>query len=194
MIAPPLIVLTDRHQLPEGRELESTVERCAEAGATTVLLRELDLPATERAALVPRLSAHVDVLVARTPVAGASGVHLGSRQARADAGGRRHGRSCHDEDEVRRAVDEGARWLTVSPVASTASKPGYGPPLGRARLGRLVSLAAGTPVYALGGVEASSVAELVGSGVHGVAVMGAVMRAPDPGAVVAALLAELGER
>jgi thiamine-phosphate pyrophosphorylase len=49
-------------------------------------------------------------------------------------------------------------------------------------------------VFALGGVEACAVADLRAAGAHGVAVMGAVMRAADPADVVSRLLAELEER
>ena len=48
------------------------------------------------------------------------------------------------------------------------------------------------PVYALGGIEPDSAATAVGTGAYGVAVMGAVMRAADPAAVVRDLLGALG--
>jgi thiamine-phosphate pyrophosphorylase len=192
--APRLLVLTDRQQLPEGRGLVDTVARCAEAGATVVVLRELDLGEPERVDLAAALAPHVQVVSARTPLSGASGVHLAAHQPLGATGGLVHGRSCHGEDDVARAAGEGASWVTVSPVAPSASKPGYGPPLGTDEIRRAVASAGGTPVFALGGVEASAVADLRAAGAHGVAVMGAVMRAADPADVVSRLLAELEER
>ncbi|MDQ4051139.1 MAG: thiamine phosphate synthase, partial [Actinomycetota bacterium] len=127
MKVPRLLVLTDRRQLPGGRTLLDTVVRCAEAGATTVVLRELDLPALERAELAATLAAHVRVVSARTPLPCATGVHLAAHQSVRAARDAVHGRSCHDEDEVGQAATEGAAYVTVSPVAATASKPGYGP-------------------------------------------------------------------
>ncbi|MDP3968867.1 MAG: thiamine phosphate synthase [Nocardioides sp.] len=188
----PLLVLTDRHQLPPGHDLVETVARCAEAGLDTVVLRELDLSEPERADLAEALAAHVRVVSARTRLPGARGIHLHATQNVHDARGMElHGRSCHTLDEVRRAVDGGADYVTVGPVASSASKPGHGPPLAPEQVRRAASAASGTPVFALGGVDTNNAAEVRAAGVHGVAVMGAVMRADDPAAAVAALLAEL---
>lgn len=191
---PRLLLLTDRRQVPRGRGLVDTITQCAEAGATTVVLRELDLCEDERSALGDALAGCIQVISARTALASASGVHLAAHQPIGEADGLAHGRSCHGEDDVIRAGHEGAAWVTVSPVAITASKPGYGPPLGTDGVRRAVAVSGGTPVFALGGVDASSVADLRAAGAHGVAVMGAVMRAADPAAVVARLLAELEGR
>lgn len=194
MRPPRLLVLTDRAQLPAGRGLVETVGRCADAGATTVVLRELDLPESERAELAAALATCVQVVSARSALAGASGVHLAARQPVDEARGLSHGRSCHGPDDVERAVAEGAAWVTVSPVAPSPSKPGYGPPLGTGGVRRSVAVAGGVPVYALGGVEAPDVAALRAAGAHGVAVMGSVMRAADPAAVVSGLLAAMERR
>lgn len=183
---PRLLVLTDRVQLPVGRTLVETVARCAEAGLAAVVVRELDLPEARRADLVVALAEHVRVISARSLLPAAVGVHLASAQP--GRGGTLHGRSCHDPDEVRRAVAAGAAYVTLSPVATSASKPGYGPPLGIAGLRRAVAAARTVPVFALGGVDADNAADLRRAGAHGLAVMGAVMRAADPAAVVAHLL------
>lgn len=194
MTPPRLLVLTDRQQLPDGRGLVDTIARCADAGATIVVLRELDLGEQERSELADALAGRVQVISAHTALASASGVHLAAHQPIGEADGLVHGRSCHGEDDVVRAGGEGASWVTLSPVAITSSKPGYGPPLGIDGVRRAVAAAGGTPVFALGGVEASLVADLRAAGAHGVAVMGAVMRAADPAAVVSRLLAELEGR
>ena len=47
------------------------------------------------------------------------------------------------------------------------------------------------PVFALGGVEVENAAAMRAAGAHGVAVMGAVMRAPDPAGVVARVMEEV---
>ena len=47
------------------------------------------------------------------------------------------------------------------------------------------------PVFALGGIDADNAADAMAHGAYGVAVMGAVMRAPQPASVVAAVLAEV---
>ena len=48
--------------------------------------------------------------------------------------------------------------------------------------------AAGRPVIALGGIASQEVPDCLKAGAAGVAVMGGVMRAADPGAEVTALL------
>lgn len=182
MTLPRVLLLTDRSQLPDGRDLVGTVAACVGAGLEAVVLRELDLPVDERRALAADIaSTGAAVITARTLLDGAAGVHLASTQTDVDARSAPfRGRSCHDEEEVRRAVLCGASYLTISPVAASVSKPGYGPALGPPGLRRAVDLAGGVPVFALGGVDAENAAAMRAAGAHGVAVMGAVMRADDP--------------
>lgn len=183
-MTPRLLVLTDRSQLPLGRSLLETLRACVEAGAQAVVVRELDESYAGRAALVRAVSAMgAEAIAARTLMPGASAVHLSARGRRV-AG--RFGRSCHSAGAVERAAAEGAAYATLSPYAPTRSKRGYGPPL---RAGDYRDAAGhGVPVYALGGVTPANAAAAVEAGAHGVAVMGEVMRAADPGAVVADLL------
>lgn len=190
---PRLLLLTDRGQLPEGRDLVSTVTDCVAAGLEAVVLRELDLPEQQRQALARALGATgVTVILARAWLPGARAVHLAAAQSPHDARPAPfHGRSCHDDEEVRRAVAGGASYLTISPVAASASKPGYGPALGEAGVRRAVAVAGEVPVFALGGVGADNAATMRAAGAHGVAVMGAVMRDPDPAAVVARVLEQV---
>lgn len=96
---------------------------------------------------------------------------------------------CHSVAEVE-AVDD-ADFVTISPVAPTLSKPGYGPPLGVAGVRAAVAAAGVVPVFALGGVTVENAPSFRQAGAYGVAVMGPVLRADDPRAVVADLLAVL---
>lgn len=180
---PRLVVLTDRAQLSLGRSLLRTVTECAEAGLEAVVVREHDLPPTARAALVAALREvpGLSVISSRVPDARAHGLHLSATQPPPASG--RWGRSCHSADDVRRAGETGAAWVTLSPYAATASKPDRRPLLPPSELaGHAV------PVLALGGIDAGNAAAARDAGAHGVAVMGAVMRARDPAAVVARLL------
>lgn len=182
---PRLVLVTDRSQLRLGRSLVRTVRECADAGLEAVVVREHDLEPRSRHALVAALAGVGDlsVISSRIPDEAADGVHLAARQAPA-AGW--WGRSCHGPDEVRRAAEQGASWVTLSPYAASASKPRRGPALPPdAFAGHPL------PVLALAGVEVDNAAAAVGNGAHGVAVMGAVMRSDDPAAVVRALLREL---
>ncbi len=176
------------------------------AGGRWIAVREKDLAAAALTALVADLVAvaapagaavvvagagSVAVDVARR--AGAHGVHLprdgDAAAARAALGpAALVGQSAHDVGEAARAAAAGADYVTLSPIFATASKPGYGPALGLDAL-RRVATAVDVPIVALGGIAAAADAAACRAvGAAGVAVMGAVARADDPGAVVAALV------
>jgi thiamine-phosphate pyrophosphorylase len=182
-----LIVITDRDG--PARSLAAHVRRAFDGGTFALLLREKDLPASERERLAAELGAvateHGGTLIVADPSWPVRAAHLSARAAVPDPRPAVLGRSAHAGEPV----DPGLDYATLSPVWATASKPGYGPPLGLAGLRRGAREAAPVPVYALGGVvgpeQAAAARE---AGAAGVAVMGAVMRNPDPGAVVAALL------
>lgn len=202
---PALLVLTDRLAIPPAgdtaeRSLVRLVEQLAGFEDTAVVFREKDLAAGPRAELAHDVAeaaavAGLPLIVASDAAlarrVGAVGVHLAASDPWPMATGRRPvGRSCHDQASVVAAVGEGAAWVTVSPVFPTPTKPGYGPPLGVDGLAAVVRICP-VPVYALGGVTSGRAAGCVAAGAHGVAVLGAVMGADDPAAVVADLLAEL---
>ena len=193
-----LLVLTDRRQA--RRPLPSVVAEAVAGGARTVILREKDLPPGARRALADELHrilapAGGTLIVAGGTliVAGGPGacVHLAAADPMPADRPALVGRSCHDPSSVDAATAEGVDYLTVSPVYPSTSKPGYGPPLGPDGLARLAGRT-DVPVFALGGLESpAAVAACLAAGAAGVAVMGAVMRADDPAAVVGKLLAEV---
>jgi thiamine-phosphate pyrophosphorylase len=191
---PRLLVLTDR-TLPD-RPLRDVVAAAVDGGARAVVLREKDLPVDERARLAEQLRAVLgDALLV---LAGPSlapgpgeGVHLAAADPVPSPRPALLGRSCHDAAEVTAAAL--CDWVTVSPVWATSTKPGHGPALGPA--GLAVLAAGAPPVYALGGVTGpEQVRDCRAAGAHGVAVLGAVMRAAHPDRVVAGLLAALAEQ
>jgi thiamine-phosphate pyrophosphorylase len=186
MSPPRLLLLTDMAQLPGGRDLVGTIAACVSAGLRAVVVREHGLPSAERRELVAALVAlpTLAVISSRIAETRAHGVHLAAGQAPPPGG--TWGRSCHSSLEVGRAHREGAAYATLSPYAASASKPGYGPPLDPTAFADHA-----IPVYALGGIGPDNAAAARAAGAHGVAVMGAVMRAADPAAVVAELLREV---
>lgn len=196
--APRLLVLTDRHQArAAGRDLVGTVAASVAAGAPGILFREKDLPRPERRRLAaqvarPVAAAGAALLVASDPrlaaEVGAAGVHLAAHEETETGPEMLRGRSCHDLAEVAAAVAEQADYVTVSPIGPTPSKPGYGPVLTSSQLRRLTRAAGRIPVLALGGVTAEKVRALRTAGLHGVAVMGAVMGSDRPAATVRSLL------
>ena len=114
--------------------------------------------------------------------AGADGVHLGQddlpvARARRLAPGLLVGATCRDRRTVRLAASAGADYAGFGPVFASESKPGLPDPLGV----EAVRGVAGTlPVVAIGGIDASTAGIVRSAGAHGVAVIGAIWRHPDP--------------
>ena len=194
---PPLLVITDR-RLAGAWGLEAVVASAVEGGARWVSLREKDLTCAEQAALLMRLARRGLALLVHGDVALAAelklaGVHL---PAGGDiAAARRRlgpdaliGLSTHSVAEA--VAAHGADYVTLSPIFLSESKPGYGPALGLAAL-REAHQEAPCPVLALGGVTEETIPDLVIAGAAGVAIMGAIMRSPEPAAVVRRCLGAL---
>lgn len=196
---PPILVISDRHQARQP--LEQVAEAVFTAGGRWLLVREKDLAAEARLALVRQIlviarpfgaSVMTSADVTAVRETGAVGVHLPDggdvASARAALGtGACIGYSAHNGAGAAAAVNAGADYVTLSPIFPSISKPDYGPALG---LAALRDVAARLPVLALGGVTVETVSKCLDAGAAGVAVMGAVMSADDPGAVMAALLAK----
>ena len=197
---PPLLVITDRRQAQLS--LPEIATAVFAAGGRWLLLREKDLTHETRTALLHELlalakpydafiSVSADVEAART----AHGLHLPRdgdvAAARATLGpDKLIGFSAHNLREAQVAAAAGADYVTLSPVFASRSKPGYGPALGTDSLGDIAGRLP-VPVIALGGIEPANAAACLAAGAAGVAVMGAVMAAHEPGATMAALLAAL---
>lgn len=86
------------------------------------------------------------------------------------------GCSTHDTDQVAAAVSGGADYLTAGPPYPTGDKS----VIGLDGLRRLCDAAAGTPVYALGGVTPDRAHACENAGAIGVACIRAVCEAADP--------------
>jgi len=195
---PPLLLITDRNQA--RRPLADVVAGALEGGCRWISLREKDLDAAEQVALARGIVEAARPFGARVLVHGearlalearCAGVHLPAdsdvKAARALLGGAWVSISCHHLKEVLAAAEAGADAVTLSPISPSASKPGYGPALGLERLAEIAA-AVPLPVIALGGIEhEADVRACLQAGAAAVAVMGAVMRADDPAALVARL-------
>jgi thiamine-phosphate pyrophosphorylase len=125
----------------------------------------------------------------------ADGLHLGQEDLPAAAArrllrpGMLLGVSTHDEDQVRRAVADGADYVAVGSLYPTASKADFqlvGPALVRA-----VRPLVPVPLVGIGGITPERAPEVIAAGADGVAVISAVCGAPDPAAATRALLARL---
>jgi thiamine-phosphate pyrophosphorylase len=89
------------------------------------------------------------------------------------------GVSTHSVEEARCAAEEGADFIVFGPVFTTPSKVAYGPPQGVQLLSTVVR-AVRIPVIAIGGIDPANLAQVVQAGAYGVAMIRAVLAAPDP--------------
>jgi thiamine-phosphate pyrophosphorylase len=78
-------------------------------------------------------------------------------------------------------MDEGADFIVFGPVFETPSKMAYGPPQGLRQLADVVRHVT-IPVLAIGGIDADNLTLVMREGAHGVAMIRAILAAPDPGA------------
>jgi thiamine-phosphate pyrophosphorylase len=199
---PPLLLVTDRRQA--RRPLPQIVGAALAAGCRWISLREKDLPGDEQVPLArvllsmtrrhgARLSLHGEAALAKR--AGVDGVHLPSGSdpiaARALLGAEKLiGVSIHTVTEAETIDPAVVDYALAGPAFETVSKPGYGPEIGRKGLAEMARTCR-VPLLAIGGINTVRVAEVLAAGCAGVAVMGGVMRAADPGREVGALVATL---
>ena len=193
-----LMVLTE----PQAdRRLVEVVEECLAAGATAIQLRDkaatsrelyeqgLELrPAIRRHDALFVVNDRVDVAVALD----ADAVHLGPEdlpiaKARKIAPGLLTGFSTDDPQSGRAAAADGASYLGIGALFGTLSKEGLADEaIGIDRLVEVMR-ASGLPAVGIGGITPENAAEVAATGA-GVAVLGGVMRAAEPGSVVRRLL------
>ncbi len=194
--------MTDRHQTG-GRDLLEVVARALQGGVRAVQLREKDLATrdlyhlaegllamTRAAGAALLINDRVDVAMALS----ADGVHLTRRslppkETRGLLGaGKLVGVSCHSLAEIREAEDGGVDFVVLGPIFEAPSKAAFGPPLRTTALQQARAVTS-LPILAIGGINPLRVPEVMAAGANGVAVISAVMAAPNPGAATAELLA-----
>lgn len=190
-VPPRLMLVTDRRLCPVDR-LPALAAQVVAHGVDAVQLREKDLPADELLALARALRAAIgdrallfvngDVDVALAAVA--DGVQLGEEamsvaEARHRAGGRLLiGRSVHDVAGAVAAERAGADLLIAGTVYPSRSHPG-GPSAGPELIRRIVAVVR-VPVLGIGGITWENAAAVIAAGGAGVAVISAILAAPDP--------------
>jgi len=193
MTLPSLYLITDAERVGSSRMLE-VLAAATRAGLGMVQIREKGATPADLEDLLSRMRACApdDTLwilnrnVELVEPLGAHGSHLGGAlecvlEAREKLGPEALiGYSAHAPGEVSRAFDFGASYVSYSPVFEPISKKGgASPPVGLEALRACCDASPG-PVYALGGVDVGTVSRVWSCGVHGVAVIGAIVDAVDP--------------
>ncbi|HZV74365.1 MAG TPA: thiamine phosphate synthase [Conexibacter sp.] len=186
-----------------GRDLRTFLDAALRGGADVVQLREKD-PAVGDDALLrsarvfrEACDAHSALFVLNdrpdlAAAAHADGVHVGQddmgiADARALVGeDLLLGRSTHTPEQVEDAAVADVDYFAVGPVHATPTKPGR-PAAGL----ELVRHAAGAlrpvPWFAIGGIDAQTVGDVVGAGATRIVVVRALTEAVDPEATARAL-------
>ncbi|WUH93976.1 thiamine phosphate synthase [Streptomyces sp. NBC_00433] len=99
------------------------------------------------------------------------------------------GRSCHAEDEVAAAaVEPGADYFCTGPVWPTPTKPGRPAP-GLDLVRYAAGLGTDRPWFAIGGIDAGNVGQVLDAGARRIVVVRAVTEAADPHAAAKELAA-----
>ena len=202
-----LYLVTDRG-LAGDRDIEDIVRRSVEGGATMVQLREKSIDTREFIELALRLKAllkpygvpliindRVDVALA----ADADGVHIGQSDmpyamARRLLGPDRIiGLSVENFDQIAEANKLDVDYIGISPVFATPTKTDTAAPFGLEGLRKAVELSV-HPTVAIGGMNASTAAEVISTGTDGIAVVSAIVCADDPCAASRRLLETMDGR
>ena len=208
MNAPRILLVTDPWYTEA--HIEGVVVRVGAAvarGAFGVLLRDKQRSRASVVGLAERLRdatsscgapliVHSDASLALA--VHADGIHFGSDVIRDGSGELAEARSAlpsawvsvaaHSDQDVANAAAGGADAVLVSPIFET---PGKGPARGPSALTRARALSSTITVYALGGVDAARARQCRAAGAMGVAVIRALLAAPDPVAVALAIDAAL---
>lgn len=201
-----LYLVTDRN-LSLGRPIEDVVLAAVRGGVTCVQLREKECSAGEFLDLALRLKLELNgrgvplIINDRLDVAlaaGADGVHLGQSDIplqmakRLSAGRLLIGISAASVEDAVRAEAGGADYVGISPVFSTPTKTDTAEPQGLDGV-RKIRQAVKIPIVGIGGLNASNAGQVIRSGANGIAVVSAVVSAPDPEKAARDLLREIRE-
>ena len=185
------------------RSILSIVQSALEAGAPAIQLRAKKARARDMAELGRRLrelTKAADALLLvndRYDVAravAADGVHLGpddvpvSALRRIAPKGFLIGASADQPSAAQRLVSEGADYIGCGAIYPTLNKLDAGPTIGLAGLQAVVD-AVEVPVLGIGGIDADGARKIATrTSAAGIAAIGSIMDADDPGSEVSALL------
>lgn len=173
--------------------LEETVAEALRGGATAIQMREEEMNDREQLQAARRLRelAHsfgAWFFINDRPdlawLSGADGVHLGQDDLpvpevrRVLGPSAVIGLSVDTVEEAREAERQGADYIGLGPMAPTSTKPDAGPRVSIEDLQRVVQ-AVSIPVVAVGGIGLDNARQISRAGAGGIAVVSAVVGAPD---------------
>lgn len=176
-----------------GRDLVRLVRESVRGGVTAVQLRAKGLGTRAFLELAVRMTAALDgrsvplIINDRVDIAlacGADGVHLGQDDMPADTARKLLGPSkiigisVNTLKEAGVAERLGADYLGLNPIYETTTKDTGLPAVGPAGI-RRIRRSVGIPIVAIGGINAGNAAGVIEAGAAGIAVVSAILGAPD---------------
>lgn len=200
----PRLYLVSPGKMKAGPLAELVPELVA-AGVDLIQLREKGLEAAEiieiaspiieacREAGIPFIiNDRADIALA----VGADGVHLGRADLEPSVARRIVpdaivGRSNHSREDIAASLAEDIDYLAVGPVYETPTKPGR-PAAGLGTIAEAAeTIPVGLPWFAIGGIDESTLADVMGAGATRIVVVRALTESLDPVAVARRLKAAL---
>ncbi|MGH7183440.1 MAG: thiamine phosphate synthase [Nitrospiraceae bacterium] len=126
----------------------------------------------------------------------ADGVHLGQGDLPLDLARKVMGPdkligiSTHNPDQVREATAGKPDYLGFGPIFKPGSKQDHDPVVGLEGL-RAIRRLTSLPMFAIGGIQIDQAGEVIRAGANGVAVISAVLKAPDLSYAVQSFVAQM---
>jgi len=187
-----LYIITDQ-RISHGKSHLEIAEAALAGGATVIQFRDKEMKDSEAVVAcreIYKLTKKKDVSfivndrVEIVKAVNADGVHLGQEDmsfslARKILGKEKIiGISVETVEQALKAVEGGADYLGIGPIYPTATKPDAGKALGIAKL-KEIRESVNIPIVAIGGINENNLEEVLRAGADGVAVISAVVSAPD---------------
>ena len=187
-----LYIITDQ-RISHGKSHLEVAEAALAGGATVIQFRDKEMKDSEAVVACREIykltkkkgvSFIVNDRVEVAKAVDADGVHLGQEDMSFSSARKILGKekiigiSVETVEQALKAVEGGADYLGVGPIYPTATKPDAGKVLGIARL-KEIRESVNIPIVAIGGINENNLEEVLKAGVDGVAVISAVVSAPD---------------
>jgi len=189
------------------------IRMALEGGCRWIQLRMKDAPAEEIIAcaeeVLPLCRRHgakflLDDHVELVRQLGADGVHLGKNDMPVDEARKILGPdiiiggTANTIDDIIRLHKQGADYIGCGPFRFTTTKKNLSPILGldgyKSIVLKMKELGIDLPIVAIGGITVEDIPAVMGTGVSGIALSGAILGAPDPVEMTARIIETIDNR
>lgn len=189
------------------------IRMALEGGCRWIQLRMKDAPAEEIIAcaeeVLPLCRRHgakflLDDHVELVRQLGADGVHLGKNDMPVDEARRILGPdiiiggTANTIEDIIRLYKQGADYIGCGPFRFTTTKKNLSPILGldgyKSIVLKMKELGIDLPIVAIGGITVEDIPAVMGTGVSGIALSGAILGAPDPVEMTARIIETIDNR